>query len=220
MVNRQIILIAGLVLAIVNGTARCQSEPQSQPSRIEVGGLVSVLSIKDAQGLTDLFPRTEFGFGGRVSYNLNSHVALEAELNLFPRDFRKFTTNFTGGRMAEGLFGLKVGKRKNKFGIFGKFRPGFESSGHAEIPRFPNGDGPDPQNPFGFERIRATQFALDVGGVVELYPSRRTIVRFDVGDTIVRYPGILFTNFPSGALTKETVYSHTLQFSVGVGFRF
>ena len=122
--------------------------------------------------------------------------------------------------MTEGLFGLKAGIRKNSFGIFGKFRPGFESSGHAEIPRFLNGNGPDPQNPFGFERIRATQFALDVGGVIELYPSRRTIVRFDIGDTIVRYPGILFTNFSDGSLTTETVYSHTLQFSAGVGFRF
>ena len=220
MVKRQIILIVGLVLAIVIGTARGQSEPQSQLSRIEAGALVSVLDIKDAHGLTDLFPRREFGFGGRVSYNLNSHFALEAEINFFPRDFRKFTTNFTGGRMTEGLFGLKAGIRKNNFGIFGKFRPGFESSGHAAVPRFLNGNGPDPQNPFGFERIRSTQFALDVGGVVELYPSRRTIVRFDIGDTIVRYPGILFTNFSDGSLTTETVYSHTLQFSAGVGFRF
>lgn len=219
MINKQIILIAGLVLVMVTGTVRSQSQAQSQPSRIEVGGLVSVLGIEDAHGLTDLFPRREFGFGGRVSYNLNSHFALEGEVNFFPRDFQKFTTNFTGGRLTEGLFGLKAGIRKNKFGIFGKVRPGFESSGGAEIPRFLNGNGPDPLNPFGFETKRATQFALDVGGVVELYPSRRTIVRFDVGDTIVRYPGILFTN-SNGSLTTETVYSHTLQFSAGFGFRF
>jgi hypothetical protein len=116
MVIRQIILIVGLVLAMVNGAARGQSEPQSHPSRIEVGALVSVLDINDANGLNDLFPRREFGFGGRASYNLNSHVALEAEINFFPRDFRKFTTNFTGGRMTEGLFGLKAGIRKNSSG--------------------------------------------------------------------------------------------------------
>jgi len=219
MINQKIFLIAVLVLAMVTGTARSQSQTQSQPSRIEVGALVSVLGIEDAHGLNDLFPRREFGFGGRVSYNLNSHFALEGEINFFPRDFRKFTTNFTGGRMTEGLFGLKAGLRRNKFGIFGKVRPGFESSGGATFPRFPNGNGPDPLNPFGFETKRATQFALDVGGVAELYPSRRTIVRFDVGDTIVRYPGILFTN-SNGSLTTETVYSHSLQFSAGFGFRF
>jgi hypothetical protein len=122
--------------------------------------------------------------------------------------------------MTEGLFGLKAGIRKKPFGIFGKFRPGFESSGHAVIPRFLNGDGPDRQNPFGFEQIRATQFALDMGGVVELYPSRRTIIRFDLGDTMVRYPHLQFTSFPAGTTLFETGYSHKVQFSAGVGFRF
>lgn len=218
--QKRIFLIVGLIFAALNGLARGQSAPQSQKSRIEVGVLFSVLGIKDANGLNDLFPRTEVGVGGRFTYNLNRHLALDAEVNLFPRDFRKFTTNFTGGRVTEGLFGLKAGIRKNRFGVFGKFRPGFESSGHAEIPRFLNGDGPDRQNPFGFERIRATQFALDVGGVFELYPSRRTIIRFDAGDTIVRYPRVQFIHFPEGSVVFETVYSHKPQFSVGFGFRF
>jgi hypothetical protein len=193
---------------------------QSDTPKREVGVLFSVLGIKDANGLSDLFPRTEVGVGGRFSYNLKRYLALEAELNFFPRDFRKFTTNFTGGRMVEGLFGVKAGMRKNRFGVFGKFRPGFESSGGAQVPRFPNGNGPDPQNPFGFERIRATQFALDVGGVFEYYPSRRTVLRFDAGDTIVRYPGIEFIQFPQGSLIVTTVYSHKPQFSAGFGFRF
>ena len=158
--------------------------------------------------------------GGRLSYNLNRHFALEAEVNFFPRDYRKVRSNFTGGRMTEGLFGLKAGLRKNKFGIFGKARPGFESSGRAEIARFPNGNGPDRQNPFGFEDMRATQFALDVGGVFELYPSRRTIVRFDFGDTIVRYPGIPFTQIPQGTIVVKSLYSNKPQFSAGLGFRF
>ena len=51
---------------------------------------------------------------------------------------------------------------------------------------------------------------LDVGGVFELYPSRRTIVRFDFGDTIVRYPGIQFTQFPQGAThSKNPVFQQT-----------
>lgn len=27
---------------------------------------------------------------------------------------------------------------------------------------------------------------MDLGGVIELYPSRHTIIRFDAGDTIIR----------------------------------
>ena len=160
------------------------------------------------------------GVGGRFTFNVNRKVALEAEINFFPRDFEKFTTNFTGGRLIEGLFGVKSGIRRKKLGFFGKCRPGFESSGHANISNFPNGNGPDPNNRFGIEFIRATQFAVDVGGVVELYPSRRTIVRFDLGDTMVRYPGVQFVHFPDGALIVKTVWSHKPQFGVGFGFRF
>lgn len=158
--------------------------------------------------------------GGRLSYNLNRHFALEAEGNFFPRNYRKVRSNFTGGRLIEGLFGLKAGIRKNKFGVFGKVRPGFESSGRAEMAHFPNGNGPDARNPFGFVDMRATQFALDVGGVVELYPSKRTLVRVDLGDTIVRYPGIPFVQVPAGNVVVTSLYSHKFQFSAGVGFRF
>lgn len=218
--NYRIFLIPALMVSVFYGVAHGQSARQSQPSKIEVGALFSVLGIKDANGLTDLFPRREVGIGARFTHNLNRHLALDTEVNFFPRDFRKFTTNFTGGRVTEGLFGLKAGIRKNRFGVFGKFRPGFESSGHAGIAHFPNGNGPDPQNPFGLEIIRATQFALDVGGVFELYPSRRTIIRFDLGDTMVRYPGIQFIRFPEGTVLLKTVYSHKPQFSAGFGFRF
>jgi hypothetical protein len=215
----RMLLVSALMLSIPSGIALGQSAP-SDLSKFEVGAQVSVLGIKDANGLSDLFPRTEVGFGGRFTYNLKRYLALEAELNHFPRDFRKFTTNFTGGPMTEGLAGVKAGLRKNKFGVFGKFRPGFESSSGAEVPRFLNGNGPDPRNPFGFERVRATQFALDVGGVFEFYPSPRTIIRFGAGDTIVRYPGVEFIQIPPGVRILKTVYSHTPQFSVGFGFRF
>lgn len=210
------LLSMGSSVTLLVGDARAQSDT---PKR-EIDVVFSVLGIKDANGLTDLFPRTEVGVGGRFTHNLKRYLALEAELNFFPRDFQKFTTNFTGGRMIEGLFGVKAGIRKNRFGVFGKFRPGFESSGRAEVPRFVNGNGPDPRNPFGFERIRATQFALDVGGVFEYYPTPRTIVRFDAGDTIVRYPGVEFIHFPEGTRVLQTVYSHKPQFSAGFGFRF
>jgi hypothetical protein len=213
-------MVFTVLLTVSSGIACGQPAQPSPLSKFEVGAQVSVLGIKDANGLSDSFPRTEVGGGGRFTYNLKRYLALEAELNLFPRNFRKFTTNFTGGRMIEGLLGVKAGIRRNKFGVFGKFRPGFESSGGAEVPRFLNGDGPDRQNPFGFERVRATQFALDVGGVFEFYPTHRTIIRFDAGDTIVRYPGVEFTIFPAGSRVLQTVHTHKPQFSLGFGVRF
>jgi hypothetical protein len=53
----------------------------------------------------------------------------------------------------------------------------------------------------------ATEFALDIGGVFELYPSRRVAFRFDIGDTIIRFGGLGFT-------------SHNLQITTGVALRF
>ena len=61
-------------------------------------------------------------------------------------------------------------------------------------------------------------FALDAGGVLELYPSSRTIVRFDAGDTIVR-----IRNATAGVIgnpTTTTDTTHNFQFSVGFGYRF
>jgi hypothetical protein len=218
--QKRIFLSVLLIVTGSSGLVRGQSEGRSQQSKLEVGGQITVLPIEDPQSLNDLFPRREVGIGGRLSYNLNSHFALEAEVNFFPRNYRQVRTNFTGGRLTEGLFGVKAGIRKNKFGIFGKTRPGFMSSSRAVIAHFPTGDGPDRQNPFGFEDMLATQFALDLGGVFELSPSRRTILRFDVGDTIVRYPGIPFIRFPEGTLNEKSLYTHKVQFSAGFALRF
>jgi hypothetical protein len=80
-----------------------------------------------------------------------------------------------------------------------------------------------------------TGFSLDVGGVAEIYPSKRIVVRFDVGDTIAnRREPIVFIDSPifNGqqppiffgqsflAIPGRTIATHNLQLSAGVGFRF
>src|SRR5205085_1184479 len=62
-------------------------------------------------------------------------------------------------------------------------------------------------------------FALDAGGVLELYPSSRAIVRFDAGDTVIR----LRHTAAGGLLTLPPIAgdtTHNFQFSVGFGYRF
>src|SRR5207248_1956566 len=57
--------------------------------------------------------------------------------------------------------------------------------------------------------------------VLEFYPSRRTIVRFDAGDTMVRY-GKSFQpiNFdPAHLTTAPAILKHNFQLTAGVGFR-
>jgi hypothetical protein len=83
--------------------------------------------------------------------------------------------------------------------VFGKARPGFIH--FSRVLGFGCFNGPCPQP-------RKTVFAFDVGGVFEYYPSRRTVLRFDVGDTIIRHDHPFLPT------------SHTLQMSFGAAFRF
>jgi len=169
--------------------------------------------------------RTEPGFGARFTYNLNEVFSFEAAGYFFPK---KCTQCRNGGNVAEGLAGVKVGKRFEKWGIFAKGRPGAISfsQGALDVIVLP---GSSPFGPVDFKFKRLTAFALDVGGVVEFYPSKRIVTRFDFGDTIIHFnrrnmKTAVFdpvTNTLSpGTLTIPGRTSHNFQFMTSVGFRF
>ena len=90
----------------------------------------------------------------------------------------------------------------------------------------PNNDGS--AFPFDFRTERVTHLALDVGGVVEFYPSRRIFTRLDAGDTITVEGETTVTTLqgpPAGPFvpvpfTVPGEFRHNFQFSAGVGFRF
>lgn len=190
MLSRQtsfiLIVAVALVFCSVPG-----ARAQSNPPRLEVGAHFSVIHINDFGRR-----RTEPGLGGRFTYNATDNIALESEFNFFPRSH----TNEGGfGRKVEGLFGPKIGLRRQRFGVFGKARPGFVH--YSGVP------------PVACIRapcfIDRTNFAIDVGGVVETYPSRHSVVRFDIGDTIIR-----------SSIVGGTRTTHNSQFNAGVGYRF
>ena len=116
---------------------------------------------------------------------------------------------------------MKIGKRFEKFGIFGKVRPGFLSVNRVSffIPP-PGSQGGPPGVRVGIERQEF--FTIDAGGVLELYPSRRTVVRFEAGDTAIRHPARLgvvdFIN-QTLELIRPAKFTHNFQFTAGVAFR-
>jgi hypothetical protein len=210
-------------LLIFSATARAQE--QDAP-KVEVGVQFSSLSVTPPQ-----FFGTEnaAGFGARVTYNLTDYFAVEGEGDIFPVGMRQ--TFVSGGGAQQVQFGVKVGKRFKRFGLFAKARPGFVSFDDtikltstlvARVPGAP----PRPFTVFGTER--KTHFSTDAGGVLEFYPSRRLLVRFDAGDTIIRYgehneigQTILIVTqdeIPIERVPAET--RHNFQFSAGIGFRF
>jgi len=113
------------------------------------------------------------GLGGNFVYNFTRGIGFDSTLNFIPGQ--------QGSQpMMEGLFGVRMGARFDKFGIFAKVRPGFIYYNDA----FPiQGET---------HTASFTRFAADVGGIVEYYPDRNSTLRFDVGTTLVRY----LTNHP------------------------
>ena len=204
---------------------------QSEIPRYELGAQFSALRF-------DELDTTGLGIGGRFTYNISENVAVEGEINFFP-DESVVTSGLLkgarleGGRKLQGLFGVKAGMRRDKVGVFGKVRPGF-----VRFIRFsqdlpvcsPQPGRPCPRGPLMF--ISQTDFAIDLGGVVELYPSRRTVLRLDIGDTVIHPTAgrgmlIPFTAAPSTSIGFQPSVqlisrsiSHNLQLAVGFAYRF
>lgn len=163
--------------------------------KFEVGVHFSMLRYNDYGDFL-----TEPGVGGRLTYNLNDNFAVEGELNLYPRSHEGDPT--VSGRKTLALFGVKAGVRKGRFGFFGKARPGFIHFGRRlEFACIDVGEGDC--------SLAKTNFAFDVGGVTEFRISPRTLLRFDLGDTIIR-----------SSIIGSYNTTHNLQLNAGVGFRF
>jgi hypothetical protein len=166
----------------------------------------------------------EMGVGARFTFNLNKTFSLETAAYHFPRTCFSCEHN---GTVTQVFGGLKVGKRFEKWGVFAKARPGVVSFSRGEFNIVPAA-GP-PSFPFEFEFNRVNSFAVDAGAVVEFYPSKRIVTRFDAGDTIIHFSrrrfnqvvsdlsGNTFTLFPITVPAKTT---HNFQFMASVGFRF
>lgn len=209
MLNKQYKMIFTLMLLAI-GFIPALAQSSDVP-KVEVSAQVSWLRLLDLE--VPVFPpadgpitgyqryyKNNVGIGGRAGYNLTRNVALEGELNYFPQDTGRQIRNGL-----QGLFGAKAGWRGEKFGVFGKARPGFfryEEPLVCVTTPCPN--------------RTETKFALDLGGVLEVYPSRHWVTRFDVGDVLIRNERI------TGAFPRvvEDKFRHNLQISAGVGYRF
>jgi hypothetical protein len=110
--------LAMFILLLANSAALAQEDVP----KFEVGARFSLLSLQRPSqivkhpidpGAVGVGPgagsRTESGFGGRFTYNLTSNLAFEAEGNLFPRS--EVGRGMPGGRIFQGQFGVKAGKR-------------------------------------------------------------------------------------------------------------
>lgn len=192
--------VLGLLLLVP--AAGAQENP-----RFEVGPVFSFLHQGQAN------TQNQFELGARFSYNFSRHVAADGELVASPYA-TSVSTIFEGGHIIEGFAGVKVGWRWRKWGTYGKLRPGFLSySGAIRSVSLSSG-----------QLVINRQFliapAFDVGGVVEFYLSRRILLRYDTGDTIIRYGSRTFSSEIGSPITERGFMRNALQFSTGLSFRF
>lgn len=179
---------------------------QDSPGRFEIGG--SVTAIRNA------FLPSNVGPGLEGDLNIGRHFALDAAVTWLPS-----TSN--AGQTVVGLFGGKAGARTDHFGFFAKVRPGFVTIDNAlrsSTLVFPA--------PFGVSRFdRLTHRALDVGGVVEYYPTRHWALRWDAGDTLFfEEQGPIFTiiapNVVASFPQAPARTTNHFQFSTSLHYRF
>jgi hypothetical protein len=232
-----------ILLAVFLSVASLQAaRAQSDERKFEVGGQFSLMRLPSRTvvgvGVIDCFPapcpnpiridlaqrrKTEPGGGGRFGYNFSRLVALEAEGNFFPRD-----RDAEGGRKIQVLAGVKTGKRFDKFGLFAKARPGFMRFSKGDYQQFGSCILLFPPPAACFQPVSKTSFAFDLGGVAEWYPSKNSIVRFDAGDTIIRFGkrNVTAIDISPAGFRRVVVVSapaetkHNFQASLGIGYRF
>jgi len=226
---KQILSCAAVVLGAVQ-----IAHSQSDEKKFEAGGqftffreTVHSLSFPNARLVTADQRTTVEGLGGRFGYNVSKYIAFEAEINIFPG-----ASDREAGRKIQGLFGVKAGKRFKRVGVFGKARPGFIRFQKAD---YAFGSLKDQVCPLQipspvacYHPIARSRFAFDLGGVLEIYPSRRTLIRVDLGRTTFKLDErsvAWLRTFAVGegfdviqAAPAETF--HKFQPSIGFAFRF
>ena len=181
---------------------------QDAPGWFEVGGNFTALRFRG-----DGF----YGVGVDGDINFGRHIALDGSYSWLPNSPVHHMT---------GLFGAKVGARTGHFGFFGKVRPGFISiSRELRSSSILVDPGPPAVTLATAAHVtRLTERALDLGGVVEYYPSRHWALRWDFGDTLVFQEQPTFTIVDVGSppviITFPEHTSNNFQFSTAIHYRF
>jgi len=228
-----VLICAALLICSVHQVARSQSNGGKEEFKtFDVGGQLTLLRRSDVETAREAIFRnspsfsgnasytlSEFGFGGRLTLNFTNSIGVEAETNFFPVNKRAnpnigvpLSVVEPGGRKFQFVAGPKIGVRRSRVGFFAKVRPGFLRIDRYDVIQAIG----SPNNFFVLTSVKqgAWFFNLDVGGVFEYYPTRKTILRVDVGDTIIHYSA------QEPKAINPTITRNNLQTSVGFGFRF
>lgn len=229
-----LLVFAGLLLPSFT-----RAQDFADNSKWEIGGHYATLNLPSQCNSTTNCDSLNNGFGGNLTYNFSSWIGLDTEVNFFGAN-GDTSTSTTGGRVTEGLFGFRFGPTTRRWGLYSVVRPGFlnfgsvlgqsQSAGSAAsvfsaASPFSPPETDSPQisariayqvpatsNPLAVLGLtNATYFAFNYGEAIEYRPTKHAALRFDIGDTIVRYPG---------STAGTPLHQHNFQISEAIIIRF
>jgi hypothetical protein len=193
----------GLVGVCATSSATAQTVDPPFQLGVQVAGLTS-----------GEFDKTDAGVSGRFSWQPVPLVGAEAEVAYFPKSFTDDPA--LESSRVEGLFGVTVGPRVGQVRPFAKARAGFVTFRETSVPGACIAVVPPPLA--CTLAAGKTVPAFDLGGGLEVYPTTRTFLRFDLSDRMLRYPGPVTDT--DGALKSDDFFGHDFRFAVGAGVRF
>ena len=154
------------------------------------------------------------------SWNFSRHVSWDSAVMHSGRNpgLTEWIDYQQGGRAFEALTGVKLGIRRDHMGYFGEIRGGTITFGKTEKKIVEPAPGY-----LNFYEGMFTNPVLNVGGVLEVYPSKHTILRFDTGSATIFFLPKNVEQILLGSTTTFSIPSTqqtTMLMSFGAGFRF
>ncbi|MFZ0641347.1 MAG: outer membrane beta-barrel protein [Candidatus Acidiferrales bacterium] len=223
--------LAGIVAFVICLPTTARAQNFADNSKWELGGHYATLSMPSQCTTTTSCDTKDNGLGANLTYNFSSWLGFDSEMDFFGDNGDPSTTT-TGGRTTEGLFGFRLGPTTRRWGLYSEVRPGFVNFSSvlgqtqagsateaaavaANIPQFTARlayQTPASSNPLAVLGLtRATDFAFNYGEAIEYRPTKHAALRFDIGDTIVTYPG---------ATLGTPLHQHNFQISEALVIRF
>jgi hypothetical protein len=202
-------LLTGIAALVICLPGAVRAQDLGDNSKWELGGHYATLSLPAQCATTTNCSSIDNGVGANLTYNFSGWFGLDSEMDFFGAN-GDASTSATGGRVTEGLFGVRLGPTTRRWGLYSEVRPGFvnfnrvlnsSQSGPALMASAGAVDGPQFTERIGYQAAASsnplavlgltssTDFAFNYGEAIEYRPTKHAALRFDIGDTIVTYPG-------------------------------
>jgi hypothetical protein len=199
------------------GLARYFGEPvpapepaPSDPSLLRNEAVISfALQRQPHLAFTGAYLSSDSGVALSASHAFATWIGLDASAIVLPGgDAPNYQD---GGAETELLAGVRVGLKRDRYGIFAKYR-----AGSASFSSTIN------ENVIAPPHVRSWDFATDIGGIFEYYPKAgHFLMRLDLGDVYTLYNSVTVKEPPPElTATKGAIYTNSPLILFGAGWRF